>query len=299
MILLKPAPLPKIWGDRTLLDYGCEEIGEPIGEACTVCADGKCSSIVIFPEENVRFSDYYRDHSEDFGWDGAFPLTITIVSAREDLSLQVHPDEDSAKELEGLEDGKEESWVFLKAGAPIVCGTKCRKEEMRSLIEKNRWEEIYACRKIEDLDYVHVKPGTLHAISRGSLVYEIMQSNDVTYRFYDYDRRDSEGRKRELHLEKALASLHHGLQAEKMKFENGRLFEADHYRIMGEEKKKRTVLSNPEEVFDCVTILDGSLNVKGREAGKGYSIILLPKEKAEVSGEAWVMHAWPKKQSAD
>lgn len=294
MLVLKPAPLAKIWGDKALLDYGCDDIDGMIGEACTVCADPKCSSLIVSLTPPITLAEYYRMHADQFGWTGPFPLTITIVSAREDLSLQVHPDREKAKELEGLEDGKEESWVFLRAGAQIVAGTKCRKEEIPMLIAENRWEEIYARMAIEDHDYVHVRPGTLHAISAGSLVYEIMQSNDVTYRFYDYDRTDSQGNKRQLHLSKALACLNTELAAEKTRFEEGRVYEAERYRISSRRIEGKTEIENPEEVFACITVLEGSFLWNGISVFKGYSVILFPKEKAGISGRAVLMTAYAK-----
>ena len=137
-----------------------------------------------------------------------FPLLLKLLDAREQLSVQVHPDDAYAAEKEGKL-GKTEAWVILQAepGAKLVYGIRpgTTLEELKAASENGKAVEAL-------LHYVPVQPGevyyipsgTVHAIGSGIVLYEIQQSSDVTYRFYDWDRTDAQGRRRELHLDKAL-----------------------------------------------------------------------------------------------
>ncbi len=137
-----------------------------------------------------------------------FPLLVKILDANDNLSVQVHPDDEYAAANENGSLGKTEMWYVIdaKPGAKLVYGLKdgVTKEQFASAIEDGTLEEL--------LNYVEVKPGaaffipakTLHAIGKGLLIAEIQQSSNTTYRVYDYNRIDANGNKRELHTAKAL-----------------------------------------------------------------------------------------------
>ena len=139
---------------------------------------------------------------------GPFPLLLKLIDAREQLSVQVHPDNAYAA-LHENKLGKTEAWVILHAepGAQLVYGI--REGVTRDMLES-------ACREgkaIEGLlrfvpvhegDVFYIPAGTVHAIGAGILLYEIQQSSDVTYRFYDWDRTDAQGNRRTLHIRQAL-----------------------------------------------------------------------------------------------
>ena len=137
------------------------------------------------------------------------PLLLKLIDARQDLSVQVHPDDEYAARVEGKL-GKTEAWIILKAepGARLVYGINpgYGKETLRRLCERGAAvEEALNTVHVQAGDVVYIPAGTVHAIGAGIVLYEIQQSSDVTYRFYDWDRKDAQGRGRELHLEKALA----------------------------------------------------------------------------------------------
>ena len=134
------------------------------------------------------------------------PLLIKIINAREALSVQVHPDDEFARE-QGESNGKTEMWYVLAAepGAYLYYGLKNKisPNEFMKRIQNNSILEV--CRKmpVKKGDVFYIPAGLIHAIGAGITVAEIQQSSNVTYRVYDYDRCDANHQKRELHIEKA------------------------------------------------------------------------------------------------
>lgn len=160
----------------------------------------------------MLFNDYLRRiGKEALGWKcqalDRFPILIKFIDAKQPLSVQIHPDDEYALEVEG-EYGKNEVWYILdcEPGASLYCGLKRKttKEEIRDRIANNTITEILNEVKVKKGDVVFIKAGTIHAIGAGILICEIQQNSNSTYRLYDYDRRDKYGNLRELHLEKAL-----------------------------------------------------------------------------------------------
>lgn len=137
-----------------------------------------------------------------------FPLLLKLLDARDTLSVQVHPGNDYARRAEGKL-GKTEAWHILQAapGAELVYGLRegVTREELTAACRAGKAVEKLLRRvQVKAGETYYIPAGTVHAVGKGVLVYEIQQSSDVTYRFYDWDRRDAAGRRRELHLEKAL-----------------------------------------------------------------------------------------------
>ena len=137
------------------------------------------------------------------------PLLVKLIDARQDLSVQVHPDDEYAARVEHKL-GKTEGWIILRTepGARLVYGINpgYGTETLRKLCQRGAAvEEALNTVHVHAGDVVYIPAGTVHAIGAGIVLYEIQQSSDVTYRFYDWDRKDEQGRGRELHLEKALA----------------------------------------------------------------------------------------------
>jgi mannose-6-phosphate isomerase class I len=135
-----------------------------------------------------------------------FPLLVKIITAHDDLSIQVHPDDRYAAEHENGANGKTECWYILdcKEDTHLVLGHNARdKEELQELIESNRFAELICEVPIAKGDFFQINPGTVHAIKGGTRLLEIQQSSDITYRLYDYGR-IVDGKPRPLHLEQAL-----------------------------------------------------------------------------------------------
>jgi len=141
-----------------------------------------------------------------------FPLLIKFIDANQDLSVQVHPDDSLAKILHGEgASGKTEMWYIMQAdkGSTLIAGfsQKLDKQEFRNLVEDAQLEKVLNKIEVEAGDVFFIPAGRVHTIGKGILLAEIQQTSDITYRIYDFDRKDVAGNKRELHIENALEAL--------------------------------------------------------------------------------------------
>ena len=136
---------------------------------------------------------------------GEFPLLLKLLDAREMLSVQVHPGDDYAMAHDGKL-GKNEAWVILNAepGAKIAYGVDTHGEDLRAIVEEGRLEDALHWETVRPGDVWYIPNGTVHALGGGIQCYEIQQSSDATYRFWDWGRVGKDGKPRELHTEKAL-----------------------------------------------------------------------------------------------
>lgn len=214
IVKLEPAFKDNLWGGtklRTVFNKKCDY--DVIGESWELSAhpDGQCR-IASGKQRGLLFNDYLQlIGKESLGWKcqalDRFPILIKFIDAKQSLSVQIHPDDEYALEIEG-EYGKNEMWYILdcEEGAILYCGLsqKVSKEEIDERIANNTITEVLNEIKVKKGDCVFVKAGTIHAIGAGILICEIQQNSNSTYRLYDYDRRDKFGNTRELHLKKAL-----------------------------------------------------------------------------------------------
>lgn len=212
ILKLKPIFQERIWGGRKLeTDFHYPIPEGSIGECWGISAHDHGESIVEGGEfAGKTLSELWRKHRNklfgDYKMD-EFPLLIKILDANDDLSVQVHPNDLQASELEGEPYGKTECWYVIDAepGSEIILGHKAQtKNDLEKLTSEERWDDLLQKQPVKRGDFIFVKSGTVHAIGKGIVILETQQSSDTTYRVYDYDRTDLEGNKRELHLEKAL-----------------------------------------------------------------------------------------------
>lgn len=140
----------------------------------------------------------------------AFPLLIKFIDAREDLSIQVHPDDELA-EKRHQSFGKTEMWYVMQAedGAQLISGFKgsVTPDQYVKAVETNALEALLAKHTVQAGDVFFIPAGRVHAIGAGILLAEIQQTSDVTYRIYDFGRRDANGKERELHTRQALDAI--------------------------------------------------------------------------------------------
>lgn len=152
----------------------------------------------------------WQAHPELFGKKDAskaFPLLVKLLDANDNLSVQVHPNDTYARMVEGEWYGKMECWYVIdcEPGAEIIYGHNAKSaDEFKKMVEAGNWDHLLNYVKVKKGDFFFVPSGTIHAIGKGIAILEIQQSSDITYRIYDYDRRDSNGNKRQLHLNKAI-----------------------------------------------------------------------------------------------
>lgn len=209
------APLKDyIWGGTKLkTEYQKETELEKVAESWELACHKDGHSIITNGEATGMELERYiaqegsrvlGTHGERFSY---FPLLIKLIDAEKDLSVQVHPDNDYALEVEG-EYGKTELWYIVdcEPGASLIHGFKqpISKEEFRQRIADNTLLEVCNRVPVHKGDVFFIDAGTLHSIGGGILLAEIQQNSNTTYRVYDYGRLGKDGKPRALHIDKAL-----------------------------------------------------------------------------------------------
>lgn len=216
MAILKLAPACKdyIWGGNRLIEaYDKRFDGDRLAETWEVsCHEDGPSTIAEGGEKGETLREYIRKRgSAALGKDCErfedFPILIKFIDAKENLSVQVHPTDEYAKVHEGQQ-GKTEMWYIsdCREGAFLYYGFSRRVsgKELRQRIKDNTVLEVLNKVKVKKGDVFFIESGTIHAIGAGITVVEIQENSNVTYRVYDYGRRDKNGNERELHIDKAL-----------------------------------------------------------------------------------------------
>ena len=213
-LFLTPYFRPKIWGGRKLnteLDYQIPD--GKVGEAWVISGyKDDASTITDGPYKGKTLREVYLTHPELFGNPKAkeFPLLVKFLDANDNLSVQVHPDDNYARVHEN-DSGKTESWYVLHAdpGAKLIYGHNAKsKEELENLIKQGKWQKLFRYVPVKTGDFLYVPAGTVHALTKGIMVIETQQSSDVTYRLYDWDRVDQKtGKKRDLHIKQSLDTI--------------------------------------------------------------------------------------------
>lgn len=209
-LFMEPVFQEKIWGGSRLKTvFGFDIPNDHIGEDWAISAHPHGVSVVKNgPYQGQTLDTLWAEHKELFGQprEDVFPLLIKILDAEDDLSVQVHPDDTYGLKHEG-ELGKTECWYIIDAapGAEIIYGhSATTREELAQMIEEERWDDLFVRVPVKKGDFFYVPSGTIHAIGKGILILETQQSSDTTYRVYDYDRTDDQGKMRELHIQQSV-----------------------------------------------------------------------------------------------
>lgn len=215
MYILKLNPVFKdyLWGGTKLRDeYGFKSDLTKLAEGWMLSCHKDGENTV----ENGEFigktlTEVIKENPDFLGENGKnfenFPILIKLIDAKDDLSVQVHPDNDYAMRIEG-EYGKTECWYILDCedGAELIYGFNraISSEEFKEKIADNTFLETVNKVKVKKGDLFFIEAGTLHAIGKGILLAEIQQNSNTTYRVYDYGRLGTDGKPRDLHVEKAV-----------------------------------------------------------------------------------------------
>jgi mannose-6-phosphate isomerase len=203
-----------LWGGTRLrTEYHQDSDAPKVAESWVLSCHPNGPAVIANGEyQGLTLTEYFkRAGKEVLGTDCGkfpdFPVLIKLIDAKQDLSIQVHPDNDYAKTHEGGF-GKTEMWyvVDCKEGAYLYYGFdhEISREEFRKRIEDNTLPEVLNKVVVKPGDVLLIESGTLHAIGAGILVAEVQQNSDLTYRIYDYARRGADGKLRELHIPQAL-----------------------------------------------------------------------------------------------
>ena len=215
-LVLKPVFKERIWGGRNLEKMGYDIPDGNIGECWGISAHQNGPNVIANGAyEGQTLDKVWEEHPELFGnpSEKKFPLLTKILDANQKLSVQVHPDDEYAHEHENGEFGKTECWYVLdaKEDAEIIYGTYANsKEQLEEYIQNEDWDHLFKRVKVEKGDFFYVPSGTVHAIGEGIMILETQQNSDTTYRIYDYDRIERDGKERELHLDKSIDVINIG-----------------------------------------------------------------------------------------
>ncbi len=264
---LAPALHSKVWGGRKLATQLGKSLPtpEPYGESwelhdsCTV-VNGRLRG------QSLR--DLLGTYGESLlgaGHDLAagFPLLAKFIDARDWLSIQVHPDDKQARELEGEPRGKTEAWLVLatEPGAQLVIGVQpgTDRAQLAQSIRQGSLEALLVYADVQAGDVLYLPSGTIHALGPGNLIYEIQQASDTTYRLYDWGRLGLDGQPRALHIDKGLRvanleSLPRVTHPQGELLVDGSYFRAWRHRLDGEALSLRA-----EGCFQALTCLVGDL----------------------------------------
>lgn len=211
----KPYAKSVIWGGRALVYLkSLPRHLENVGETWEISSVKGLESIT---EEGRSLLDLIDENKgalvgekvyEKYG--NSFPLLIKFIDANADLSVQVHPNDSLAKKRHNC-NGKTEMWYVMRTtpDAKIISGLSksIDKEAYKQLVATNRIADVLARHDSKPGDVFFLPAGRIHAIGAGNLLLEIQQTSDITYRIYDYDRRDAAGNARQLHTDEAADAI--------------------------------------------------------------------------------------------
>lgn len=229
-----------------------------------------------------------------------FPILIKLIDAKDNLSVQVHPDNEYAQRVEG-EYGKTEMWYIVDCdeGATLLYGFKdtITKDEFAQRIADNTLLEVTNAVPVKKGDVFFIQAGTLHAIGKGILIAEIQQNSNTTYRIYDYGRVGKDGKPRELHVEKAKdvtdlcpAKAYPETPVEQKDGYTSKLLSAcDYFTTYAVDVDSKAVLEADRKIILSLLILDGECEITADDtvkAKKGRQTFLsLPRGKVIAEGK--------------
>lgn len=210
---LTPAVKDYIWGGSKLRDeFGIAADTDRVAEAWVLSChpDGR-TRISGGEYDGASLAGLLSKNPEFMGKNSRrfkrFPVMVKLIDARDDLSIQVHPDNEYAAEVEN-DQGKVEMWYVVDAepDAQLIYGftEEMTQDQFREAIRDGSVIDSLRHYPVKKGDVFFIEPGTVHAIGKGIVIAEIQQNSNITYRIYDYGRTDSEGNPRELHIEKAV-----------------------------------------------------------------------------------------------
>ena len=271
---LTPALKDNIWGGNKLCNYGKISDKDRIAESW---------ELSFTNGGEARISDG-REMSEAFPrstWGTladkfhAFPVLTKFIDAREKLSVQVHPSDSYALANEG-QFGKTEMWYVVEAdeGAGLYMGLErnCDTDEFAAAVADGTVEKLLSFKTVKKGDVYFIPSGTIHAIGEGVVIFEIQQNSTLTYRLYDYMRRDKEGNLRELHVDKAMkVSLLEPYSETKFKKSDDSLIGACEYFETRKYKLNFTKMAFnvAEDSFLSITCVSGNGTICGEKMALG------------------------------
>ncbi|WP_294401072.1 type I phosphomannose isomerase catalytic subunit [uncultured Clostridium sp.] len=297
----------RIWGGNDLEKFRDNVPEGVIGESWDIaCHKNGTGKVVNGKLKGKGFDEIIKEYGHKLlgnaiDTDKDFPLLIKLITAKDKLSVQVHPDDEYAAKVEN-DLGKTEAWYVIDAeeGASLIVGTKdCDKEKFKKAIEDENLEPYLNKIEVKKGDFFYVQSGLVHAICEGILIAEIQQSSDTTYRVYDYNRG------REIHVAKALDVIDFSLKGENSKgiiIENDRydktyLCLGKYFTIQKYDIKSSATEESDKDRFYLFTCVDGEGTIKYADGEEKISMgdsIFIPASlgKYELSGKFTLLKSY-------
>ena len=288
---LSPSFKELIWGGTKLRSYfGFDTPGENTAEALVLSCRENAECV---DTNGTPLSEIYASHPEFFGSNCAkydrFPLLIKLIDTMDDISVQVHPDDEYAA---GVSDdwGKAQLWYVIdcEPGAYLICGfnDELNIEDFRRRIEDDTLISAVNTSEVRKGDTFYIEPGTLHAIGKDILLAEIGENSELSYRVYDYCRVDENGESRPLNIQQALdvtitapPTVPAGVMVPRAEIDGHYetlLGRSDYFASSLWEVEQSALISAPDESFISVLMLEGTLKIDGLDvpARKGDSVLI-------------------------
>lgn len=290
IVKITPAYKDYLWGGTKLKEYYNKKSDLDIIAESWEVSTHKDGSLLV---EGIKLKDYIENNKGILGSKGKgdnLPILIKLIDAKNDLSIQVHPDNDYALSHEG-DNGKTEMWYIIECeeGSFLYAGVnkEMSKIELEESIKDgsitDKLNKIY----IKQGDVLFINPGTIHAIGKGIVIYEIQQQSNVTYRLYDFKRKDDQGNTRELHVDKSmdvsnLKPQEWNLKEDAVLLENetqkiSKLRSCKYFSVYKYDIKEEIEMSITDESIVFITLLEGEGVIKGEnsvEVIKGDTVMI-------------------------
>ena len=290
MLVIKTIVHETIWGGEKLTPYSDTD-NKKIGHLYSLVSNGEFESEILNGEyKGQLFRKYFDENKNRFGLSKykEFPFLLALVDASDDLSLQVHPNDKTAKELENADFGKNESWYFIDAPktGKIFDGCKAKtSEELKEKVAQNKYDDVIDYLEVKSGDYVYIEAGTMHAMAAGSLVYEIEENCNVTYRVYDFDRIDKNGKKRPLQTENALKSIDVSLKSKAVPYVGEKVERFYSTQLF----KNIEEYTNNSNSLECLTVINGVSEIENCKIQRGVTIVLEPNETVKLNKSGFII----------
>ncbi len=305
---LKPHLCETVWGGRGLGTHYNKALppDAPIGESWEVSAfEDRPSVIVGGPLAGQTLADLVATYGAELlgpsvvqRYGAAFPMLVKLIDARDDLSIQVHPD-DAYVRAENLGAyGKMEAWYILKSQrGRVACGLKdgVDKRGFELSIRENRVQDSVRFFDVREGDVVFVPPGTVHALCQNVMIYEVQQASDLTFRIWDYNRLGSDGKPRELHIDRALDVIafdatapepQHWSRLPDATDERATLVESEHFYLQRFAPTRPAQHTYP--TFTTLTLINGAARLNDTFAARpGDTFFISANRTLAVSPKGW------------
>ncbi len=271
ILYLEPVEKPMVWGSESW--------------TISAHAHGDCK-VKEGSFAGKSLSELWQEQQSLFGnpGSGEFPLLIKIIDAKEDLSIQVHPDDEYAGENENGSLGKTECWYILDCvdDASLVIGHNAAdKKQLEEMMTKGKWKELLREIPVKKGDFVQIEPGAVHAIKGGIKLLETQQSSDITYRVYDYGRMP-DGKPRQLHMKQALDVITVPARAaensvvtakDRPPNQMNQMIACDYYQVWKMEVASKAIIDQ-KYPFMLVSVISGEGLIEGQRIQEGDHFIL-------------------------